>query len=74
MSLARQTSGPAPYRARDTGRPAHPPPRPGFPERMNEELTIRELIGVAGGAGFPLLNWGAEVGGGWRPRENGASL
>ena len=41
---------------------------------MNEELTIRELIGVAGGAGFPLLNWGAEVGGGWRPRENGASL
>ena len=39
-----------------------------FPERMNEELTIRELIGGAGGAGFPLLNWGAEVGGGRRPR------
>lgn len=76
MSLELRPSGLAPHRALNSGRPAHPPPRPGpgFPERMNEELTIRELIGGAGGAGFPLLNWGAEVGGGRRSGEDGASL
>ena len=43
---------------------------------MNEELTICERSGGAGGAvgaGLPLLHRGEDGGGGWRRREDGAS-
>lgn len=66
VSLGCGPPRPGPSPSSQLRAPPTPPPQPGpgFPERMNEELTVMEADRGVGGTGFPLLNWGAEVGGG----------